>query len=101
MDKDFSRAGWEADLGFIKFLVDLEELEVLMGLEEAEKEEGTLKEAVKFIFLSLVEAVDDLKMLVEINKTNIASSVLVQADRGQTKEHVVFNHQDIQIKNIG
>ena len=90
MDKGISRAGWEADLGFTKFLVDLEELELLMGLEEAMEEEGILEEAVEIIFLTLVEAVDDLTMLVEINITNIASSVLIQADRGQRKVHVSF-----------
>ena len=50
MENNFSRVGWEADLGFTKFLVDLEELEVLMGLEKAEEEEeeeGTLEEAVE------------------------------------------------------
>lgn len=73
VEKDFSREVWEVELRLTMLLVDLVEVQELMEMEEVgEEEEGTLEEAVETISMILVEAVEDLTMLVKINKTNVA-----------------------------
>lgn len=73
VEKDLSREWWEVEPGSTTFLVDLVEVQVLMDMEEVvEEEEATLEEAVGNLLGILAEAVEDLIMLVKINKTNVA-----------------------------
>ena len=59
-------------------MVDLVEEQVVMdGQGVREEEEGTLEEAVAIIAGILVEAVEDLIMLVNINKMTVAIDHMV------------------------
>ena len=59
-------------------MVDLVEGQVVMdGQGVREEEEGTLEEAVAIIAGILVEAVEDLIMLVNINKMTVAIDQMV------------------------
>lgn len=77
--KDFFREGLEVDLRLTMRLGDLVEVRVVMDGETVgeEEQEGTLEEAVAITRLILVEAVEDLTMLVKINETNVAINHLV------------------------
>lgn len=77
--KDFFKEGLEVDLGLTMRMVDLAEVLVVMDGETVgeEEQEGTLEEAVAIKRKILVEAGEDLTMLVKINETNVAINYLV------------------------
>ena len=76
--RDSYREGWEVKPRCRVLMVDLVEGQVVMdGQGVREEEEDTLEEAVAMIARILVEAVEDLIMLVNINKMTVAIDQMV------------------------
>lgn len=76
--RDSYREEWEVKPRCRVLMVDLVEGQVVMdGQGVREEEEGTLEEAVAIIAGILVEAVEDLIMLVNINKMTVAIDQMV------------------------